>query len=162
MTGYSLSPVNSAALCHYVSARGNPSSPRAWDLRSVQSVTINTTAPSATIYYTTNGTLPTTASAVYFGPIMVSASETIHAIAVATGTQQRSARRPTPLCCRELQPRSSAPASGVYDSAQMVTISTAVPSTIYYTTDRSRPTSSSPVYTVPSRSLQRRLSKQSP
>ena len=52
---------------------------------SAQSVTISDGTPNATIYYTTNGTTPTTSSTVYSGPITVSSSETIEAIATATG-----------------------------------------------------------------------------
>jgi hypothetical protein len=46
-------------------------------------VTISTTTPGATIYYTTNNTAPTTASTVYSGPITITQSRIIRAIAVA-------------------------------------------------------------------------------
>jgi phage gpG-like protein len=52
---------------------------------SAQTVTIADSTPGAKIYYTTNGTTPTTASTLYSGPVTVSASETLQAIATATG-----------------------------------------------------------------------------
>jgi sugar lactone lactonase YvrE len=52
---------------------------------SAQTVTITDTAPGATIYYTTNGSEPTTGSAQYTGPITVSSSETLAASALASG-----------------------------------------------------------------------------
>jgi len=69
-----------------VSAPATPSfSPAAGTYTSAQKVTVGTATPSATIYYTTNGTTPTTGSAVYSGPITVSSTETVQAIAVVSG-----------------------------------------------------------------------------
>ena len=55
---------------------------------SVQSVTISDATPGAAIYYTTNGSNPTTSSTKYSGGVTVSSTETIKAIAVATGSKQ--------------------------------------------------------------------------
>ncbi len=52
---------------------------------TVQSVTISDATNGAAIYFTTNGTTPTTSSTVYTGPIAVSKSENILAMATATG-----------------------------------------------------------------------------
>ncbi len=60
-------------------------SPAASTYSSAQMVSISTTTPSATIYYTTNGTTPTINSTVYSGAIIVSASERVEAIATANG-----------------------------------------------------------------------------
>jgi hypothetical protein len=50
-----------------------------------QSAMIQDATPGATIYYTTNGTTPTTASTVYAGPFVVSTTGTLEAMAVASG-----------------------------------------------------------------------------
>jgi sugar lactone lactonase YvrE len=52
---------------------------------SAQSLTISDSAAGATIYYTTNGTYPSTDSTLYAGPITVSNSEIVTAIAIASG-----------------------------------------------------------------------------
>ena len=59
--------------------------PAAGTYHATQHVTIIDTTANATIYYTTNGKTPTTSSAIYDGPILVSSSQAIEAIAVAPG-----------------------------------------------------------------------------
>ena len=60
-------------------------SPAAGSYTSAQSVSITDATSGATIYYTTDGSAPTTSSTQYSGTITVGSTETIHAIAVATG-----------------------------------------------------------------------------
>jgi ribosome-binding factor A len=60
-------------------------SPKAGTYGTTQTVSISDPLAAATIYYTTDGSTPTTSSTVYTGPITVSASETLKALADATG-----------------------------------------------------------------------------
>jgi hypothetical protein len=63
-------------------------SPASGTYTSAASVTVSDVTSGATIYYTTDGTTPTIASTVYTGPVGVTATETIQAIAVASGLSQ--------------------------------------------------------------------------
>lgn len=52
---------------------------------AAQAVTLADATPGATIYYTTDGSTPGTGSTVYSGPISVASTETLNAMAAATG-----------------------------------------------------------------------------
>ena len=60
-------------------------SPAAGTYASALVVTVSDVTPGATIYYTTNGTTPTTNSAAYSSPIHVAANETLKAMGVKRG-----------------------------------------------------------------------------
>ncbi len=52
---------------------------------SAQSISMSDATPGATIHYTTNGGAPSASSTKYTGPVTVSATETLRAMAVAPG-----------------------------------------------------------------------------
>jgi len=60
-------------------------SPAAGTYTTTQSVTLSSATSGASIYYTTNGSTPTTSSNLYSTPITVSTTSTIKAIAVKSG-----------------------------------------------------------------------------
>lgn len=118
---------------------------------SAQTVTIADTSVGATIYYTTDGTAPSTHSAVYTKPISIASTEILSAIA---GGALYSSSSVTSASYTIALPQASAPlfspAPGPYTSAQAVTLADTLPSaTIYYTTDGSKPTTASQVYKSP-------------
>jgi trimeric autotransporter adhesin len=82
---YSLSAAASASYTIAPLAATPILSPAGGTFTTPQTVTISDSTAGASIYYTTNGTTPTTSSAKYTGAITVSATETIEAIAVASG-----------------------------------------------------------------------------
>ncbi|MGA9128107.1 MAG: chitobiase/beta-hexosaminidase C-terminal domain-containing protein [Terracidiphilus sp.] len=119
-----------------------------------QTLTITDTTPNAVIYYTTNGSTPTTSSTVYTGPITVWSptplTETVQAIAVASGFAPSSVTSATYVLAPYVATPIFTPAGGSYASAQSVVISTTTPNaTIYYTTNGSAPNTGSTKYTGP-------------
>ena len=114
---------------------------------STQTVTITDATSGAAIYYTTNGSWPTSSSAKYTGPITVSTTETLQAVALATGYTTSSLASATYTISSVLPPPTFSPAAGTYTTAQSVTISDSIGgATIYYTTNGTTPTTSSTKY----------------
>jgi hypothetical protein len=147
-SGYSQSEVGTAVYTIGTPAATPTFSPAAGTYTSAQSVAISDSTSGTTIYYTTNGATPTTSSTVYSGPITVSATETVEAIAFASGNPQSAVGSAT-YSIAAVTPTFS-PAAGTYLTSQSVTISDTTPgATIYYTTNGTRPTTSSSVYSGP-------------
>ena len=79
-------PASAVGAATYQIRAAAPSfTPAAGTYSSAQDVTISDAVGGATIYYTTNGSVPTTSSAVYSAPISVGVNETLKANAVAPG-----------------------------------------------------------------------------
>ena len=146
VAGSQASSVSSAVYTIVAGTAATPTfSPAGGTYASAQSVTISSSTPSSKIYYTTNGTTPTSASTLYSGPITVAASETVKAIAVASGLTTSAAGSATYTIGL---PRAATPVfslrSGTYATAQTVSLTTTTAgATILYTTDGSNPSTSS-------------------
>src|SRR5207247_2513395 len=143
--GYTPSAVASATYTIQVPAATPVLSPSGGTYSSSVSVTITDGTPSATIYYTTDGSTPTTASTQYTGAISVASTQTVKAIATAPGyTPSAVASAAYTVQVPAATPVLS-PAGGTYTSSVSVTITDSTPGApIYYTTDGRTPTRASP------------------
>ncbi len=113
-------------------------------------VTITDETSGATIHYTTNGSTPTASSPVYSGPILVTQTTTIRAMATASGMTDSDVASATYAIASQVATPSFTPPAGTYSQSQTVTIGVATSgATIHYTTDGTTPTASSPVYGGP-------------
>ncbi|HXB01483.1 MAG TPA: chitobiase/beta-hexosaminidase C-terminal domain-containing protein [Opitutaceae bacterium] len=128
-------------------------SPAGGTYSSAQSVTISDSTGGATIYYTTDGSTPTTSSTVYSSAIAVnSGTVTIKALAALSGDTNSSVASATYTISTvaTVATPTFSPAGGTYSTAQTVSISDSTGgATIHYTTDGSTPTASSTVYSSP-------------
>lgn len=115
-----------------------------------QSVALSSLTSGAKIYYTTNGSTPTSGSTLYSAPITVSVSETIKAIAITSGTHNSAVASAAYVINGAVATPTFSPIAGSYVGTQMVTVSSATSgATFYYTTNGSTPTRSSTLYAGP-------------
>ena len=148
--GYTDSAVSVATYVVTVAATAPTIAPPEGTYASAQSVSIATSTPGATIYYTLDGSLPTVGSALYTGPFAVGVSSTVRALAVAPGYGDSAVSAAMYTITPGVSAPTYGPLGGTYSSPQSVTISTTTPgATIYYTLDGSAPTTSSSLYTGP-------------
>jgi sugar lactone lactonase YvrE len=125
-------------------------SPVAGTYASLEGVTLSSVTPGAAIYYTVDGSTPTTGSTLYTDPIVLSSSDTIKAIAVAPGVQASAVASAAYVISLSTGGPVFSPAAGPYTTTQTVALSSSTPgATIYYTTNGTTPTTSSSVYTGP-------------
>ena len=125
-------------------------SPASQSFTSSIRVTMTDSTPGAVIHFTTNGATPTAASPSYTGPLTVTTTQTIRAIAIAAGHLDSNITTDTYTRITQAAMPVFKPSPGTYPSAQQVTISsTTSGAIIYYTIDGSTPTTSSSKYTGP-------------
>ncbi len=128
--------------------------PPAGNYTGAQQITITTTTAGASIYYTTDGTEPSIASNLYNGPLTVSESLTIRAVAVKTGLAA-SDIAPSAYVINTLPAAAGVnfdPASGNFIGGQdYITLSCSTAgASIRYTTDGSTPAPDSGIlYSAP-------------
>lgn len=142
-SGMSSSAVLTVA--YYIRAAAPTAGVAAGTYSSAQKITLKTTASSAKIYYTLDGSTPTTKSKLYTGAITVSKNTTVKAITVKSGMANSTVLSRT-YYIRTAAP-SASPAAGTFTTAQKVTLKTAVSDAkIYYTVDGTTPTTKSKPY----------------
>lgn len=152
--GYQAGWANSALASATYTITGTVATPAfsvaAGTYTSAQSVGISTTPADSTIRYTTDGSTPSQSSGtLYSGPIPISATTTLKAVAYKTGWNNSAVASATYTITGTVATPAFSVAAGTYTSAQSVSISTTpADATIRYTTDGSAPSpSSGTVYT---------------
>lgn len=113
-------------------------------------VSITDSSPGVSIYYTTDGTVPTQNSSLYSAPVSITSTTTFSAFATSPGYL------PSPVASAVFRHASQTPApvfsatGGVYSSPQQIALTDgAAEATIYYTLDGSVPDRNSAIYRDP-------------
>jgi hypothetical protein len=113
-----------------------------------QIVTVTCTKEGVTFYYTLDGSIPTTSSTLYVGPITISGNATLSAIGTFQGLTDSAVTSATYTFSCSL-PTASIDA-GTWGATRVITLSCATENTtIYYTIDGSTPTHNSAIYNTP-------------
>jgi hypothetical protein len=113
-----------------------------------RTVTITNSTPGVAIYYTTDGSEPTTLSTLYTAPVPIDATTTLRSRALVHGrvwTPEKSATYTINLTAPVISP-----AGGSYSTTRTVTITySGTGATVYYTLDGSMPDAGDAPYTAP-------------
>jgi len=113
-------------------------------------VNISDSLSGSTIYYTTDGSAPTTSSAVYNSPISIASTTTFRAMATFSGLPNSAVMLATySIVLPQAPPPQFSPTPSTFTSPQSVKLSNTLSLPMYYTTDGSIPTTSSPLYSGP-------------
>jgi len=153
--GYWNSPVATAGYDVAIPAAPAPTfSPGAGNYIGSAAVSLADAAPGATIHYTLDGSSPTTSSPVYVSPITVASTAKLTAMATAPNYRKSA----SVAAVYTITPTTPVPVIGPfvntwlpnYSTPSAITITDSNPNaTIYYTTDGTMPTTSSPTYAGP-------------
>ena len=113
----------------------------------MQEVVLSANEPDARIYYTLDGTDPTTNSSLYVNPLKIERNQTLKAMAILDGFEDSD------ILTKEYQVKldiTATPNPGDIEEGQAVTLNCTHPeATIYYTLDGNTPTEQSNVYSSP-------------
>jgi hypothetical protein len=123
-------------------------SPNGGSFTSSVQVTLACATSGATIYYTTNGSDPTTGSTEYTGPFTLNNSATVKAKAFKSGSNP-SAIASANFTLTVATPTISPNGGNFNDSVQVTLACATSGATIYYTTNGSDPTTGSTEYSGP-------------
>ncbi|MDF2605894.1 MAG: hypothetical protein K0S34_84 [Bacillales bacterium] len=121
-------------------------SPNGGTFTSTQNVTL-TSDETATIYYTVDGTTPTTSSTQYSSSISISTNTTLKFFGVDSSGNASTVQ--TVNFVIDVAPVITATPSGSFTSTKEITLTSNETATIYYTLDGTTPTTSSAVYSSP-------------
>ena len=127
------------------------SSPVSGTYSTAQTVTLASVTPGTSIYYTTDGSTPSSASTLYTAPITVSTSETIKSIGILAGSANSVVSTLTFIIGgSQVATPTFSPVAGTYSGTQSVTVSSLTAgAAFYYTLDGSTPTTGSTLYSGP-------------
>ena len=115
---------------------------------NTKTVTLTMNEPG-TIYYTTDGTTPTTTSNIYTEPITINTNTILKYLAIDLAGNQSPIYTQTYTIDTIPPTVDPNPIGGLYNTTKTVTLTINEPGTIYYTTDGTTPTTTSNIYTNP-------------
>jgi alpha-tubulin suppressor-like RCC1 family protein len=145
------SPPSAQAMAAYTLAVAPVSvSPTSGTFPTPQTVTMSTTTPGAVVRYTTNGTAPTDASALYTAPIVVGTTTLVQAAGFKLNwSPSTPTTRTYTMNFGTLAAPTPTPPGGSYASSVVVTLSALPGASVRYTTDGTTPYAGSPLYAGP-------------